>query len=345
MTNRERLIAALEGERPDIIPLTINEQFVQENPSTEWEKLYKMGLCMIPYLSTVQEYTSNVEYLKKTEMWKGQLAERHIIKTPAGEISQVLLNGWVQEFYLKTPEDYRVMEYIIRNTQMELSPQSFIDTEKELGDNGITLIGMGRTPMQTIMIDYVGLEEFAFHLADGFPELFSLQEALMDRLMERCRLIAKGPGRYVSLLENLTSECWGPERFAQYHMPVYEKIIPILHSGEKKVYAHCDGNLNCLARLLNQTGIDGIESITPPPEGDMTYEEARKAMPGKMFWANINVSNYSLPSVELRKKVIEFMHQASPDGRNLAFEISEDCPPNWSESIPIVLETLAELRL
>lgn len=48
MTNRERLIAALEGERPDIVPLTVNEQFVQENPSPLWEELYKNGLCLIP---------------------------------------------------------------------------------------------------------------------------------------------------------------------------------------------------------------------------------------------------------------------------------------------------------
>jgi hypothetical protein len=343
MTNRERLIAALEGKRPDIIPITVNEQFVQENPSAEWEELYKRGLCMIPYVGTVMETATNVEHIRRTEMWKGRQVERQIMRTPVGEISQVLLNGWVQEFFLKTPEDYRVMEYIIRNMRIVLWSQSFIDTENQLGDNGITLIGMGRTPMQTIMVDYVGLEEFAFHLADGFPELFSLQEALLDQLIERSCIIAKGPGRYVSLLENLTSECWGPDRFAKYHIPVYEKIIPILHAGGKRVYSHCDGKLKCLAGLLNQTGIDGIESLTPPPEGDMTYGEAREAMPGKVFWANINVSDYSLPPEELRKRVIEFVHQASPDGHSLAFEISEDCPPNWRESIPVVLETLAEI--
>lgn len=63
----------------------------------------------------------------------------------------------------------------------------------------------------------------------------------------------------------------------------------------------CDGNLKCLAELLNQTGIDGIESITQPPEGDMTYGEARKAMFGKMFWTNINVSDYGLHPEELRR--------------------------------------------
>lgn len=32
----------------------------------------------------------------------------------------------------------------------------------------------------------------------------------------------------------------------------------------------------------------------------------------------------------------------TPDARGLAFEISEDLPPNWCEAIPVVLETLKE---
>jgi hypothetical protein len=31
---------------------------------------------------------------------------------------------------------------------------------------------------------------------------------------------------------------------------------------------------------------------------------------------------------------------SAPDGRGLAFEISEDLPSNWREAIPVVLETL-----
>ena len=37
--------------------------------------------------------------------------------------------------------------------------------------------------------------------------------------------------------------------------------------------------------------------------------------------------------------------QAAPDGRNLAFKISEDYPSNWKESIPVVLEALSALKL
>ena len=34
--------------------------------------------------------------------------------------------------------------------------------------------------------------------------------------------------------------------------------------------------------------------------------------------------------------------QAAPDGRRLAFEVSEHIPVNWRESLPVVLEALKE---
>ena len=173
-----------------------------------------------------------------------------------------------------------------------------------------------------------------------FSQLYALAEALEDQLLDTCRQIAAGPAKYVSLLENLTAETWGARRFVQYHLPVYGKILPILHAGGKKVYAHMDGQMACLANLIGQTDLDGIDLLTQPPEGDITLAQARTAFPNKFLLANINVSLYDLPSTELRQTVRQMARAGAPDGRLLAFEISEDLPHNWREAIPVVLEEL-----
>jgi hypothetical protein len=90
--------------------------------------------------------------------------------------------------------------------------------------------------------------------------------------------------------------------------------------------------------LAEETDFAGIESLTEPPEGDLTLAQARAVLPGKVFWVNINVGLYSLPPADLRRWVRERAQAASPDGRGLVFEISEDLPPNWREMIPVVLE-------
>ena len=74
----------------------------------------------------------------------------------------------------------------------------------------------------------------------------------------------------------------------------------------------------------------------------MAYDKARETFPGKVFWANINVSYYDLPKDILKKKIYDLRNSASPDGHNLIFEISEELPVNWRESISVVLKALKE---
>lgn len=341
-TSQQNFIAALSGEQPEHIPFAIYSRLMTDD--VEWQTLVDAGLRLIDWTdSTCQVLPEEIERFTQDEPWHGEAAQRTTLRTPVGEITQLSAHGWVQEYWLKSPTDYRVMEYIVRNTLIKTTPEKYQQDSQELGDRGINLIAAGRSPMQTILVDYAGLENFTYHLAEGFPELFSLAEALTDQLMENCRLIAAGPGDYVDLLENLTAESWGPKRFTHYHLPVYEKILPILHAGGKTVFTHMDGQLACLAELIAQTEIDGIESLTQPPEGDMTYAQARRAWADKLFLANINVSKYDLPPAALQQAVRQMAQDASPDGRLLVFEISEDLPQRWRQSIPVILDVLADL--
>ncbi len=342
MSNRSALEAVLAGSLPGRVPLGIYEEFVSQEPAVA--ALCGAGLTLICEAPSVREARTGIEVERRPEPWRDELGERTILRTPVGEISRLTVRGWEQEYLLKSQADYRVMTYIVEHTAIEADPAPFLEKERSVGEAGITFLWLGRSPMQTILVDYAGLEAFSGHISAGFPELFELAEALLEQLVARCRCVAAGPGRYVSLLENLTAEQWGPRRFARYHLPVYERILPILHAGGKKAYAHFDGQLACLAPLIAETELDGIESLTGPPEGDMTYAQARAAWPGKTFWGNINVGLYDLPPAELRAAVQQMVRDAAPDGRNLLLEVSEDLPHNWRQSLPIVLDALAKLH-
>ena len=341
MTPRDNLEAALTGRRPDSIPYTINQEFVTDDPA--WTDLFAAGLCPIPYIHSVREEMTAVERVVEPLTLQGYPGQRVTLRTPHGDISQVEAGGWVQEYYLKTPADYRVMEHVVRHTRLTLDPADFTASEERVGDHGLTLLGVGRSPMQTILVDYAGLENFSYHLDDGFPELFALAEALESHVLERSRLTAAGPGSFVSLLENFTSESWGAARFQQYHLPVYTRVLRILQAAGKSVFPHCDGRIACVAELLAAAGFAGIESLTEPPEGDMTLAQARAAMPDQVFWANINVGVYSLPPAELDRWVRERVRVAAVNGKGLVFEISEDLPPNWRTAIPVVLKALRDV--
>jgi len=346
MDPRERLEAFWAGERPDKIPYTCYYwEWKDRTDDPAWEPLFAAGLRVTFAVNTVVARERNIEPATESYDRDGHHYDRYVIRTPVGEVSRLIEDGWPQEYWIKSAEDYRVMRHVVENTELIPNYDEWAPTVRKVEGYGLVHAAINSpSPMQMILVHYVGLENFAYHLADYEEEMMALYEALRANFRRRIEIAAEGPGRYVSVLENFSAETMGPRRYAQYHLPVYEECFPILHQAGKIVGTHYDGKLASCADLVAAAPMDLIESLTPPPEGDMTLAECRAAWPNKLFWSNINVSTYQLPPAKLRKTVLDAVAAAAPDGRRLAFEVSEHLPRNWKDSLPVVLDALEETR-
>ena len=120
------------------------------------------------------------------------------------------------------------------------------------------------------------------------------------------------------------------------------KHAEILDKAGKRLMVHYDGALDVIKDQIAYAPFHIIESLTEPPEGDMMYNDCRDAWKNKAFWANINVDLYYQPKEKLQEAVIAKRERAGK--KAFAFELSEDLPTNWRESIPVVLETLNNLK-
>ncbi len=352
-TTRELLTTALNGGIPERTPYSIYAWFFDQSaypPYAEWKPLIERGLGISISCETVRRVEHGVrdtlqrriegnrEYVlkkKETDVGGLQTIKINLLEPGAGPI------GWTQEEWIKAPEDYRIWQWIVEHTELVPQYEEFERAEERVGDRGVTLVDGGRTPAMSINVDWAGTERFCLDIASGVDELFALYDAQLKLFMEETRLIAAGPGRFVRWLENLTISMLGPKRYGQLLMPVYEQAVPALEAANKRVMVHYDGALRAIADQIATAPFHIVESLTEPPEGDMTYAACRAAWPDKVFWANINVGLYALPPDELRQAIQA--KQAGAGKRGLAFEISEDIPPNWREAVPVVLKTLEEL--
>lgn len=347
MTIRERIEAFWAGERPDEIPFTIyHNEWRHTASNVSWFNLLQKGLGVTVHLpSWKQTLSSDIEHVSTCATENGRAVERRAIKTPVGEIYELYVDDWRQKFFLETAQDYAVMTYIVRHTDVAPNYEAFIVKDREMQPYGIPLDMTGRTPNQVILVDWVGLENYAYHSVDLAGEMQALYEALLALYRKKVGLVAGGPGRFVSALENFTAETLGPAKYKKLLLPVYRELFPLLQGAGKIVGTHYDGKLASCKKLIAEAPIDLIESLTPPPEGDMSLAECRAIWPDKLFWSNINVECYYLPPQELKQLVLDRVAQAAPDGRRLAFEVSEQYPDNWAESIPVVLDALKETRV
>ncbi len=342
MTVRERMEAVWSGERPYQIPITLYEWlYSQTERHPGWQSLFDQGLGLMYHIPTVKEtFKGGVE--RVFEEPSGTRRRREIWRTPVGEISQIWESGWRTKYLIETQDDYRVMSYIVKHTSLEPCYAEYKERIKVLQPWEVATSYASRTPMQLILVDYVGLENFGRHLYDFPDEMRELYDALLTLFARRIDLVAGSPCRYVAIMENFSAETMGPKRFAEFHVPVYRKYFPVLRQAGKIVGTHFDGKLAVCREMIASAPIDVIESLTPPPEGDMTLAECRAAWPDKIFWVNLNVSAYGLPAEELKAYVRKTVCDAAPDSRRLALEISEDVPSNWQLSVPVVLEALRD---
>lgn len=347
MTPHERIEAFWNRQQPDRIPITIYSFFTGNDPATSpWRPLFERGLCPTFHVWTAKRtYTDDrIKWVKTEYTENGKKCIREALQTPVGEIYNLWEEGWQQKHMLVTAEDYKVMTYAVEHTRVEPNYAIWDEMTAKYAPWGVPLAIVGRTPLQMILVDWAGLEQFSMHLYDFEQEVMALYHAQLRVFRETAAIVAGGPGKFVSDMENFTAETMGPARFAELHVPVYKECFPQLQQAGKIVGCHFDGKVASCAKLIAESPIDLMESLTPPPEGDMTLPQCRQAWPDKLFWSNINVSSFELPPEKLKELLYQRIAEGSVDGRLFAFEISEDVPPNWQQSVPVVLDALEALK-
>ncbi|MBQ1276545.1 MAG: (d)CMP kinase, partial [Flavobacteriales bacterium] len=70
-----------------------------------------------------------------------------------------------------------------------------------------------------------------------------------------------------------------PAMFAKYTKPEIDRWGELVHGAGKLLVHHACGHLKDLLPLMARSNIDAIESISPPPTGNVTLQEAAAILP------------------------------------------------------------------
>jgi hypothetical protein len=226
---------------------------------------------------------------------------------------------------LKGPDDYRVMKYIVEHT--EYLPDYFpIEQAMDwLGDEGVVLANLPHSPMQMLMINWVGSEggRFFYHLTD-FPELVEdLYRAISKSREPMVEIAARSPAPVVMCGDNVDGVLANPKIFQAYFMPEYEKQAAILHARGKLMAVHMDGRLDVLTDLIARTPVDIVEAVHPPPMGDLPIGEALRRWPDKAVWIGFPSAVYDFGPKAVREFALDLLREVGT-GERLAVAMSTE---------------------
>ncbi|MFX1299234.1 MAG: uroporphyrinogen decarboxylase family protein [Promethearchaeota archaeon] len=253
-------------------------------------------------------------------------------KTPLGNLTETIavgggMSGHWTEFPVKSIEDMKIMRYILENTEFKFLENNYRKAEEQIGDMGVISTYLSSSPYQRLVKTTMGFVRTILFLKRKPNETEKFMSFLEEWDNQMYDIITKSPIKIVNFGENIDADLSPPHYFEKYLIPYYEKRVKQLHQANKFCHIHMDGSLKDLLPYLAGLPFDGLEALTPQPQGDVSLEELKDAIGEKIFLDGIPsilfLPEYSNNYVrEYTYKVLELF---SP---NLILGVSDEIPPN-----------------
>jgi hypothetical protein len=234
---------------------------------------------------------------------------KHTIETPVGSqvsIERASPNSPLPRYVkwpIATREEFKVATWRAEHSTWRWDEDTFGRVRLEWGDLGAPTMFMPRVNIQDLYINSMGVENGIYALYDFPREVRAYFKALDESHDLLIDVINASPIEIINFGDNVHAGTLSPGLFKEFVLPVYQHRSMRLHAAGKFVHAHWDGDVKALLPFVKETGLDGIEAITPEPQGDVTLEEVKAALGDRMFLidglpAIFFDATYSMPVLE-----------------------------------------------
>jgi hypothetical protein len=344
VTAKTDILAALHGDAPQRVPWNIHGSLLRRG---EFERLMRnagLGVAeksVWAYKSVTPHVSIEEHHAWENAQWVSYITHH----TPCGDLHTRKRIGpdgstWVDEYPVKNPDDIPILQLITENTVYLPNHGAIRQAELDLGGDGIVVARMTRSPLQRLLIEWMGTEGVVLSLAD-YPDLMEQLLQCMAAADEAAWKMAAGsPAEVVWSAENITGSITSPRLFARYCLPYYDGCADLLHKSGKLYGIHMDGLLAVLKDQIARSHLDFVEAFTPPPMGALSVQDARLAWPGKSLWVNFPGSVLHGTDEEIIEYTLALLEEGMAGGRFL-LTFSEDLP-HFARSLRLVAQAIAQ---
>ena len=349
MTGRERLLALFQGKIPDRMPFVpmmtsyfwgaLPEEWAIDNAA---DACRCVGSDMLDWhVSSYSGWELNdLEWLhskgiQRRETVKGDITTIELV-TPEGTLSErrretreAGRTSFTLEHLIKGPQDMAPYRYLWAAREPEPAYGLTQESIERIGEDGLVVVRMPPTPIMTLIMRDAGLDTVCYLLADQPQRMHGLLDLMTAKSLALCDIVAQAPVEVAFIAENSGTRLVSPRQFATYCKPVLSEYARILHSHGKIAMLHACGHLERLLEQIADTGVDGIESVTPPPTGNTPLSLARKVLGAdKILIGGMDPSFFASAQPEEIEKLVEEIAEWARPGRNYALMPADSCPAN-----------------
>ena len=181
-----------------------------------------------------------------------------------------------REFMIREDAHYDVVRYILKHTAYVPHYEGYLDYDGEIGEQGVTMAFVNRSPLQRLLLEIMGYEKTYYEIQDNPGKLAQLFELLLEKGRELIRIAVQSPAPLIWSPDNFHAAITSPKLFRQYCVPYFQELSQAVHQAGKFLFSHADGEVAGLLEPFVESGVDVIEAFAPAPMTRCTMAEARR---------------------------------------------------------------------
>ena len=299
MNARERVLACLRGEQVDRVPILLQgfqhtaPEKVQDVRKREivqrlGDQIHLFLHCpsfVNRYLVTPRKRMTVVTQEQKRD----EVIKTTEIDTPKGILTAVVSRNattrtnWTLKYPVETLEDIEKIRSIPWEPAPDLTPLDLSEPPEFFETRYVT-----RTSISSPFVCVAGMMTYEYFLqlcATHFELIRELTEVCLERILKTLDIILEKRNiEYVWMggCEWLTPPMGSPELYGELVQKFERRVIEKIHEAGALSHVHCHGNVRSTLELVIERGGDFFEPVEPPPDGDITFAEAKKLAAGRM---------------------------------------------------------------
>lgn len=340
MNSRERLIASLHNQPVDRVPFAPFLAYVWESfpapvqdaghlafhHAVGADPLWRGAPC--PVKAILPE-------VERTTVEQNDLEINHVT-TPVGSFRFAYARSddgntsFLVEHPLKTEEDFKVRLWIEENTRYEPNPEAVAKHFRGNGREGLSLgmlIPRAKSAYQDMVEFFVGTEELVYAQVDYPDTVRTLWQTMVANDLEAVRIAVESEYDYFITWEDSSTQNYSPTQYDEFIGSEIGEWCRILEDAGKHYVQHACGHVAALTERMRDHGVFAIESISPPPTGNVTIRDARALVGDTM-----GIIGGIEPTEFLNRSEAElgpYVESVIADARGGGFVLanSDSCPP------------------
>jgi len=340
MTPKERILSAIKGREVDRVPWSPFLAYYWEHLPDEdracgqLEYMKRMGAD--PLLRGFDLlYRAERKGCEHTHKRDGRIMI-DTYTTKVGTLTEVRTyspagNTWFLTGHpVKNEEDFRILQYMMENTVITENLAGFEAGFAALGEDAVTAPSIGlnqKTAFQAMVEHWCGTEQLVYALCDYPETVEECLDVIRERNMETVRISLQSSAEVFNFFEDSSTTNISPDMFEEYTAPEINTWGRAIHGEGKLLMHHACGHLKGLLPKIAETEIDILESISPPPTGNVDIAECAERLPEHIaliggieptFFRNCTMD-------ELEARVKELL--TAMKGKRYVLANSDSCPP------------------